>query len=169
MQQTPHHRYRSWEHCYQFFSANKPNIDMACLHLAFYLASWGMYRGSSFLLPEDYLIHRPVVEEIIKPKYHPIRAISLHSLNRDLTHALSGMILELVQWIKRFYTGYIDQGPDASIHVTDTLATKILLGTVGCIPAYDRYFICGLRQARIDLLSPEWEEFLGTSGILHYS
>ena len=23
---------------------------------------------------------------------------------------------------------------------TDTLLTKILLGTVGCVPAYDRYF-----------------------------
>jgi hypothetical protein len=25
------------------------------------------------------------------------------------------------------------------------LATKILLGTLGCIPAYDRYFVDGLR------------------------
>ena len=28
---------------------------------------------------------------------------------------------------------------------TDTLATKVLLGTVGCLPACDRYFIQGLR------------------------
>ena len=29
---------------------------------------------------------------------------------------------------------------------TDTLITKILLGTLGCIPAYDRFFINGIRQ-----------------------
>jgi len=29
--------------------------------------------------------------------------------------------------------------------VTDTLATKILMGTLGCTPAYDRFFIDGLK------------------------
>ena len=65
------HRYCSWEHCYaQFYEARqnpeKPNIDNLSLHLAFYLASWGMYRGSSFLLQYDYTIHTFVVEEILK-------------------------------------------------------------------------------------------------------
>ncbi len=47
--------YKSWEHCYSYFAMhrNQPlgdeHIDLLCLHLAFYLASWGMYRGSSFL------------------------------------------------------------------------------------------------------------------------
>ena len=30
-----------------------------------------------------------------------------------------------------------------------TLVTKILLGTLGCIPAYDRYFIDGMRKSGI--------------------
>lgn len=52
-----HHRYRSWEHCYRFFRrAGAAEIsnqrDHAALHLGFYLASWGMYRGSSFLLKQ---------------------------------------------------------------------------------------------------------------------
>ena len=105
-----------------------------------------MYRGSAFLLQKDYLIHRPVVEEIMKPKYAPIRAITLQGLNGDATNELSRMILELVCWVKSFYTEYIEQTPDDVINVTDTLATKILLGTIGCIPAYDRYFIQGLRH-----------------------
>ncbi|MFH1661746.1 MAG: hypothetical protein ABIA02_01460, partial [Candidatus Falkowbacteria bacterium] len=52
------HRYKSWEHCYNYFSLEDKEInkDIACLHLAFYLASWGMYRGSTFLLQKDYLI-----------------------------------------------------------------------------------------------------------------
>ncbi|MBQ8112212.1 MAG: hypothetical protein IJ146_03300, partial [Kiritimatiellae bacterium] len=55
-------RYRSWEHCYKVFYEARlkrqkggcPDYDYLCLHLAFYLASWGMYRGSSFLLQQDY-------------------------------------------------------------------------------------------------------------------
>ena len=47
-------RSRSWEHCYRVFRDARtdpsPDYDYLSLHLAFYLASWGMYRGSSFLL-----------------------------------------------------------------------------------------------------------------------
>ncbi len=59
----PNHRYRSWEHCYRFFRARPRNeirsdLDVAALQLGFYLASWGMYRGSSFLLQRDYTVHK---------------------------------------------------------------------------------------------------------------
>ena len=51
-------RSRSWEHCYRVFRDARtdpsPDYDHLSLHLAFYLASWGMYRGSSFLLQKDY-------------------------------------------------------------------------------------------------------------------
>lgn len=29
--------------------------------------------------------------------------------------------------------------------LSDTLITKILMGTLGCVPAYDRYFIAGIK------------------------
>ncbi|MDO4626572.1 MAG: hypothetical protein Q4A81_04605 [Pasteurellaceae bacterium] len=54
------HRYKSWEHCYQCFhqaikeGCDDKTIDDLSLQLSFYLASWGMYRGSSFLLQRDY-------------------------------------------------------------------------------------------------------------------
>jgi len=44
-----HGRYRSWEHCFLYFKRDKAHaldeyaIDQLALHLAFYLASWGMY------------------------------------------------------------------------------------------------------------------------------
>ena len=47
-------RSRSWEHCYRVFRDARidpsPDCDYLSLHLAFYLASWGMYRArpSSF-------------------------------------------------------------------------------------------------------------------------
>ncbi|MCB0044723.1 MAG: hypothetical protein KDD92_04780 [Caldilineaceae bacterium] len=141
-----HHRYRSWEHCYQFFSKRPDDTDLASLHLGFYLASWGMYRGSSFLLQKDYRIHLPVVEEILRPQYDIIRAVSLADLGSERGSALIQMILELVAWIKECYpatTGEV-QG---RANVTDTLATKILLGTLGCVPAYDRYVISGIKKS----------------------
>ena len=62
-------RYASWEHCYvffkDFFKSENKDLDAAALNLAFYLASWGMYRGSSFLLQHDYKIHKDLIENII--------------------------------------------------------------------------------------------------------
>ena len=34
-------------------------------------------------------------------------------------------------------------------NVTDTLVSKILLGTLGCIPAYDQYLVKALRHDKI--------------------
>ena len=46
---------------------------------------------------------------------------------------------------KQFKTGIGDTYKKKA-NVTDTLATKIILGTLGCVPAYDRYFIAGLKS-----------------------
>ena len=68
--EDPHGRYLSWQHCYNAFTTNRGGLDentfdYLALHLAFYLASWGMYRGSSFLLQKDYKVHIPVVKILI--------------------------------------------------------------------------------------------------------
>ncbi len=49
------HRYRSWEHCYSFFqkhqnAENEEVLDLMCLHLSNYLASWGMFRGALMMM-----------------------------------------------------------------------------------------------------------------------
>ncbi len=141
------HRYKSWEHCYSHFSGDdtSSNIDVSCLHLSFYLASWGMYRGSSFLLWKDYRIHRAVVEKLLGNKHSQNFEFSSIG-NSDL-----GKIINLAQWIKNWYRENINtvNGETKSVNVTDTLVTKIMLGTLGCIPAYDRYFIDGMRKSGI--------------------
>ena len=70
------HRYRSWEYCRKAFidAKNSKNldddtVDRLALQLAFYLASWGMYRGSSFLLSLDYTVHKEVVRILMKDCY----------------------------------------------------------------------------------------------------
>jgi len=77
----PNSRLLSWEHCIKQFALfceglksktisakdiTKEKIDFLSLHLGFYLASWGMIRGSTELLDKDYKIHIPAVKVILK-------------------------------------------------------------------------------------------------------
>ncbi len=145
-------RYLSWEHCYsQFYnSRNKylssQDIDYLSLHLAFYLASWGMYRGSSFLLQQDYKVHIPVVEELMKSKYDILQGIKCYELQNHFD-----LLNELVNFMKDYYDVIRHSVSNKDLHneLSDTLITKILMGTLGCVPAYDRYFIAGIKKAKV--------------------
>jgi hypothetical protein len=60
-QRAPEARYASFDCCFNYFQearetretdrlADKDNLMLSCLQLGFYLASWGMMRGSGDLL-----------------------------------------------------------------------------------------------------------------------
>ena len=135
----PDGRYRSWEHCYGFFREHCRDLlqadNTAALQLGFYLASWGMYRGSSFLLQRTYTAHRPVIHALASPQFSNLwqRDVGTH----DDDGELAVTIMALVESVKASYERFGKP--------TDTLATKVLLGTVGCLPACDRFFIQGFR------------------------
>lgn len=138
----PHHRYRSWEHCYRYFRSRSRDALVAekraaALQLGFYLASWGMYRGSSFLLQRAYTVHEAVVERIASPQFSELWETEVGAELSDLR--LVQPILALVGAVKDAYTPF---GP-----ATDTLATKVVLGTLGCLPACDRFFIDGFKKS----------------------
>ena len=142
IQKNEHHRCRSWEHCYQYFRSKPPQELLkdkthAALQLGFYLASWGMYRGSGFLLQHDYKIHEGVVERIASSEFSELWQIEigLHRSNRQYEE----VILRAAKAIRNAYTPYGN--------ATDTLATKVLLGTLACVPAYDRFFKEGFKRA----------------------
>jgi len=128
--------YHSWEHCYHFFGTSPTDVDLASLHLAFYLASWGMYRGSAAIRNFDYLIHRPAVEELLKPDYDLLRGASFDELSSHFDTVLWPLIEKF-----RKRSPY-----PKSVTMTDTLVTKILMGTLGCTPAYDRFLKAGLEE-----------------------
>ena len=137
-----HARYLSWQHCYQAFCRyrdpdNQEAVDYLALHLAFYLASWGMYRGSSFLLQKDYKVHIPVVEMILKEKYNPLLGITAEGLTDEKNLDL---LDEISDGIRCTYAKELPAFEGKDNNATDTLVTKILLGTLGCVPAYDRYY-----------------------------
>jgi len=136
------HRYRSWEHCYHFFRERQRSellcdLDVAALQLGFYLASWGMYRGSSFLLQHDYTVHKPTVEAILSDRFAPLWEQDIGADARDDEYA--PLIFEAAQTVKASYRPIGD--------ASDTLVTKVLLGTLACLPACDRFFIAGFKHS----------------------
>ena len=146
-------RSRSWEHCYRVFrdarTAPSPDYDYLSLHLAFYLASWGMYRGSCFILQKDYKVHTPIVEEILKPEYDCLFGLACADVRKSEVQ----MVLETVYGnIAEHFGPMRDQvaGRAVPSPVSPVLITKILMGTLGCVPAYDRFFEEGARYLGLE-------------------
>ena len=142
-----HGRYMSWRHCYKAFSENRNITDEQTVdYLALHLASWGMYRSSSVLLQKDYKVHIPIVKIIQEEKYNSLFGISAEDLckksNLDLLD-------EIADRIKSFYAEEKPSLNGVVNHATDTLITKILLGTLGCVPAYDRYYVQSVKKHHI--------------------
>lgn len=152
---NPHHRYRSWEHCYGFFRRIGPtgivaNRNEAAVQLGFYLASWGMYRGSGFLLQHDYTVHLEVVDSLASPTFAPLWNPEFGS--RPEHSKLVPTVFAAIEAIKAAY--------NQIGHPTDTLVTKIILGTFGCLPACDRFFIDGFKRTglKYSCVNPQFVE-----------
>lgn len=153
-----HGRYQSWQHCYGNFSKLKnkdlsaEEIDYLSLHLSFYLASWGMYRGSSFLLQRDYTVHIPAIQELMKPQYRQLWGIACDALmlpeNLDALFSLSDKLKKLYNDIRIAANLSIGK-PSPSMGISDVLITKILMGTMGCVPAYDRFFCAAVKHCNV--------------------
>lgn len=135
---TPTARYASFDYCYNHFQAARESGDTAalgkgeslllsCLHLGFYLASWGMMRGSSDLLQRSVRDLVPVVE-LIAAEPDEVWNLGAGSLITDteLVMALSHRVHEAF-----------------AVDASDTLVTKTMLGVFGCVPPFDRFFRIG--------------------------
>ncbi len=171
----PDTRYRSWEYCYEAFNNKRKEyrnaeeseqeeiVDYLSLHLAFYLASWGMYRGSSFLLQRDYKAHKNIVKLLLEEKYDELWGYTPIECESGKDSSANILIFKedgLYQKIKDMYrecsnnipadtsttkNDETDQIEDNSGDIaTDTLVTKILMGTMGCVPAFDRFLKKGI-------------------------
>jgi len=145
---SEHSRYRSWEHCYSYFRDVRLGVipadrDRGALALAFYLASWGMYRGSSFLLQYTYTVHGAVVDLVEESRFKPLWSPELggHPEHRSWIP----LILEFVSEVRESYGFAVARGKAA--RPTDTLITKIMLGTFGCVPATDEFFLLGFKRS----------------------
>lgn len=133
----PEERYASFDYCFNYFQSFKErnktreisspdNIQNSCLQLAYYLASWGMLRGSSFLLEKSVKFYEPLVKYIAQaePKIWDIDVDTYNEENIAL-------LLKCNNDIRK--TLGIENDP------SDTLVTKIMLGVFSNTPAFDTY------------------------------
>lgn len=134
----PRKRYASFDYCFNYFRdfyqsekikeiSSDENIDLSCLNLGFYLASWGMYRGSSELLDKSSKIYEDLIKNIssMDRKYWEIDIddYSDEEIRKDLIRCKEKIENSLNE-----------------VDPTDTLVTKIMLAVFGNIPALDANF-----------------------------
>ena len=107
-----------------------------------------MYRGSSFLLQKDYKIHKNVIKEIMNKKYNALWGIKVKEYKKEENQLI---LEELVESIKKIYNEIrlTVREKKPKNELSETLLTKVLMGTMGCVPAYDRYFISGIRKYNV--------------------
>jgi hypothetical protein len=135
----PNQRYASYDYCYNYFRSfadsdqvtklvSDENKQNSCLQLGFYLASWGMYRGSSQLLQKSAKGLEKVIE-VLAATDSALFKIDVHKYDEESIQ----QILDLKDRLQEAF----------SHDATTTLLTKTMLGVFGCIPAFDSYFVRG--------------------------
>ena len=137
---TEKHRYASFDFCYSYFQNNKnhlaDNIEVGCMYLWAYLASWGMLRGRSVLLQENSPASlKGLLSLFANSKDKKVWDLDLQDYSTpEAIGEIIGMYYSIESELKK-----IMKQPSV------TLITKIMLGVFGCIPAYDGYFTYAMR------------------------
>jgi hypothetical protein len=139
-------RYSSFDYCFNYFQFHREEgrlgdllhgeaLQLSCLHLGFYLASWGMLRGSTELIKRSMRTFVPAVEALVSAPH------TLWTL--DVDGYDSAAIDQILEFRNRL---------GAALHegASDILVTKVMLGTMGCVPAFDTRFNRGFRSATSD-------------------
>jgi hypothetical protein len=141
----PGRRYASFDFCFNYFQwfrengrktadiAAPENMALSCLHLGFYLASWGMFRGPS-VRGQSLRQFMPVVE-LIADTPAEVWEIDADRYSGEACRKL----LTTADAVKREL-----HYPDGARGPTSTMATKIMLGVFGNVPAFDKYVVKGL-------------------------
>ena len=138
-------RGRAWEQCFRAFkgviqkgSASAQDIDSLSAHLYAFLACWGMQRNSKIMTNLNHTFFNRVCEIMISDEYKLLRAPSEKEIKNPeyatRVYDLYKDILDVLTEEKEKYEETIDAA------TTPTLISKIMLGGLGCIPAYDRFF-----------------------------
>jgi len=129
-QSNPDDRYTSFDFCYNYFKTTKDlnkDIEKSCLALGFYLASWGMFRGSSFLIQKSAKHFQTTIEYIA--------TLDKSVWDIDVDNYDQKNIQTIITIYKEIKALLVTNG-NADL----TLITKIQLGVFGFIPAFDTYF-----------------------------
>ncbi len=138
----PNERYASFDYCYNYFQsfyeggntrgiADPIHLQTSCFQIGFYLASWGMLRGSTFLLQKSAKFYEPLIQCIAESE----EALWTIDVDRYTEKNLDCLIRCEHRSVEALREGG---------RVSATLVTKIMLGVYGNVPAFDLYLVRGL-------------------------
>ena len=143
--------YQSWMSNVE--SRSRYPDDYANLRLAVYLAAFGMYRGSAFLWRATHSIHDGAWAVLDQEDWSDLQDCDFRTAF-DKAEQISGLIVQLTNAYEPLRSGAVDvpdskpeaesaqktnEGKQADGNAFKTLATKVVLGTLVCLPAYDAY------------------------------
>lgn len=131
-------RERSWDLCFSYFQEHRrptEAMETSCLHLGYYLASWGMLRGSSFLFRETNLLHYQGVIEVIEKHNENL-------LGWDVSDYLDAAKYE--QFSLAWTDLRVALVPEGRASLT--LVSKVMMGVWGCVPSFDTYFVATFKS-----------------------
>jgi hypothetical protein len=140
----------SFDFCYNYFYkfykndnlnaiSNKENLQMSCLQLGFYLASWGMYRGSTHIVKRSVKYLDRLIKYI--STCNPI--LWKIDVNNYLENDNLNILLECYEDIK-------DCLKEDKYIPSNTLITKVMLGVWANIPAFDDNFCKSFKMSKIN-------------------
>lgn len=131
-------RPQSWDFCYEHFSdVDRVLSDRqaSCMHLGYYLASWGMLRGSTYLFRSTNARHYLKVIDVMCDYDADLRGITPEHYGERETQKL------LVSAYQDLGEALLPNGGTRR-----TLVTKILMGIWGVFPSVDTYFTRTFRK-----------------------
>lgn len=134
----PDDRLASFDYCYNYFHifykekriselGSEKNLQMSCLQLGFYLASWGMLRGSANLLKRSVRHFRRLIFEVSKMSPE-LWEIDVDKYDRDNIRTLLNCKNQTITALR---------SKDSYRDPSDTLTTKVMLGVFGNVLAFD--------------------------------
>jgi len=145
-------RFTSFDYCFNHFQSLRrageldrlrtgEGLETGCLHLGFYLASWGMYRGSSKLLSRSahYLVRMVRAVADAEPE---LWAIDVNTYSDE-------NIARLIDFREVVRHSFDHE-------LSATLITKMMLGIFGNVPALDTVFQRGTGRRSFDEPTLKW-------------
>ena len=143
-------RLKAWEFLYEYVwdecrtnwadLISEDQIETTALHIGFYLANWGMFRGSSGLLQNSNLdLMKALARLLFEGQGSELLELSMD----DFASSAS----KLAYHQKLLDSVLHSMGSLASnVSWTNTLKSKILMGVWGEFPALDRFYIAACRN-----------------------
>jgi hypothetical protein len=132
------HRYSSFDYCYNYFHETEDltkDMEKSCMELSFYLSSWGMLRGS-FLLDQSAKYYEGTIDYI-----NGLKKEKKYLWDIDVDKYDDSNIKEILDIYKYLKKSFVKKGSRSL-----TLATKMMLGIFGFVPAYDTNFCDSFKE-----------------------